>query len=637
MRRCRLSCLALFVTAIVAACRATVPAVPATPRPVLHATAQRVVLLSVDGFSAVRHRHLLAQGAYQEPAGLVAFEAWGYVVEHAIPADPTMTAVSHASIATGAPPAATGIVNNRFHALGTGIAQGVSGFATPWNAEALWQSFRRQGKRVGVLTFPGCDNQSEARRADFGTTYVDDPLAQPQTVTLDAAAFTPATPAPTGGSRSFSPARSARLAAKFVDGAGLEPVQFVLTALDTTNNGVTDYDALLVDDDADLGNGTLATARVGEWFPLHVRAAHPDGGQRLVGAWCLLQNFAPDLATVRIYRGAFNATEAYPRAFRELLDREASFWPGGPDDRALERGISGENGLAIADYLEQVRRFAAYFSACMRVAVAHERFDLLMTYQPIVDEVQHVFTITDRRQRFYSEGMVDTANRTVNSAYLIADTAVADLAKALDLSRDALVVVSDHGIAPIWETVHVNEVLRRAGLAEQVEGKGRPAVGGKSQIAAVASGGCAHLYVNLIGREPDGVVPPERLDEVVRLAAQALALVELDGEPVVESAYTRAQLAAIGLDAPNAGDLVVFLKPGYNATGNIGGGAHERASYDGQHGFRSTHPEMHAIWLARGAAVPRARRAEAPLIEVAAFVSHLAGVQPPRQARPWRR
>jgi predicted AlkP superfamily phosphohydrolase/phosphomutase len=627
----------LFLAAIaLTACRASAPTAPATPRPELHATAQRVVLLSLDGYSAVRHRRLLAAGAYREAAGLAAFESWGYVVEHAIPADPTLTAVSHASIATGAPPALTGIVNNRYHVLGSGITQAISGFSAPLAAEPLWLSFRRAGKRVGVLAYPGCDNTSEARRGDFGTTYVDGPLASPQAVTLAAAAFAPAAPG-LARERTFSPPRSARLAVSFAADSGVPVSDFVLTAIDTVDDGASAYDALLVDDDADPGNGVLATAHAGEWFPLSLHAAHADGGERLVGAWCLLQSIAPDLAAVRIYRGAFNATEAYPRAFRERLDAEASFWPGPADDRALERGIAGEGGLAVADYLEQARRFAAYFSACMRVAVAHETFDLLLTYQPIVDEVQHACTISDPRQRFYSEGMVDTAGRTVDQAYLIADAAVADLSLALDLSRDALVVISDHGIAPIWETVHLNEVLRRAGLADQVDRKGRPAVAETSQMVAVASGGCANLYVNLIGREPGGVVPADRVDEVVRKAAQALALVEVDGEPVVEAAYTRAQLAAIGLDAANAGDLVVFMRPGYAATGGIGGATHERASYVGQHGFLATHPEMHAIWVARGAAVPRARRAQAPLTEVAAFVSHLAGVPPPLQARPWVR
>jgi len=198
------------------------------------------------------------------------------------------------------------------------------------------------------------------------------------------------------------------------------------------------------------------------------------------------------------------------------------------------------------------------------------------------------------------------------------------------------VVVSDHGIAPIWESVHGNEVLRRAGLAEAVERNGRKAVGDGSKIVAMTSGGCAHLYVNLVGREPTGVVPPERAAEVVAAAARAFAMLELGGEPMVENAFTRDVLAAVGLDTPSSGDLVIFMRPGINVTGGIGGALHEPATYTGQHGFRSHHPEMHGVLMARGAAVPRLRRAEAPLTEVAAFVSRLAGVQPPRDARPWQ-
>jgi predicted AlkP superfamily phosphohydrolase/phosphomutase len=634
--RFRPALLAILLTPAAFTCRASVPVTPPPPRAGLHATARRVVLLSIDGLAATRHRHLLSERAYREPAGLAAFEGWGYVVERAVPVDPTLTAVNHAAIASGALPGVTGIVSNRFHLPGTPISRGVSGFDAPWSAESLWQSFRRQGKRVGVLTYPSCDGRTEARRADFGAVWVDAALAPPQTVTLDAAAFA-AIDTPPGAPASLAPLRRAALPVVFAADAGLPTLDLTIVAIDTTDDGVAGYDTLLVDTDGDLGNGGFATVRAGGWFPVRTSGPHADGGQRLVGAWCLLQEIAPDLSRVRLYRGGFHAAEAYPRAFRELLDREASFWPGAADDRALEKGVAGQGGLLIADYLTQTRRFAEYFSACARATIAHEPFDLLLAYQPIVDEVQHALTISDPRQAWYSDGMVATATRTVNETYLIADAAVADLALSLDLSSDALVVVSDHGIAPIWETVHANEVLRRAGLAEAVERNGRQVVADTSQMVAMASGGCAHFYVNQVGREPTGVVPPERVAEVVAAAARALALLEAGGEPLVEEAYTRAELATVGLDGPNAGDLVVFMRPGINVTGGIGGAAHEPATYNGQHGFRNHHPEMHGVFMARGAAVPRARRAEASLTEVAAFVSHLAGVQPPRDAAPWRR
>jgi len=548
--------------------------------------------------------------------------------------------VSHASIATGAFPAVTGIVSNAFHTPHTPVFQGVSGFETSWGAESLWQAFRRQGRRAGVLTFPGCDTTSPSRTADFGMIYVNKPNAPAALITLATTQFTDAALPP--GWTSFSPARRTTLTVPLA-GEGAPPaVTFTLTALDTTDNGATDYDTVAVDEDGDPANGTHTRVHAGEWFPLSVHASHPDGGVRTVGAWCLLQALPPDLAGVRLYRGAFFSTEAYPREFRELVEERAGFWPGPADERSLARTLAGEEGLGVADILAQTRRFAEFFNACAAAAIARERFDLLMLYQPIVDEVEHGMLVVDPRQRDYSEGLAATGRGAVDEVYRFADHAVGQLARELDLSRDALVVVSDHGMAPVWETVYVNQLLQQAGLAEaeQVVKAGREAkvwrVKASSRMVAYASGGCAHLYVNLKGREERGVVEPSDAGAIVGAAAAYLAGAQVDGQDVVEAMFRREDLARIGLDTPNAGDLVVFLRPGFNGSSQIGPpGApfHAQAEMYGQHGFLNTHPEMAAVWLARGAAVPAGRVSEASLTGVAAFVAGLAGVQPPAQAR----
>ena len=601
------------------------------------AVARRVILVSLDGLAASRNRENLRQGVYTDPEGLTAFEATGYVVESAIPVNPALTSSSHASIASGAFPSVTGIVANRFHLPGTPIVQGVSGFETSWGAEPLWQAFHRQGKRVGVLTFPGCDATSPARTADFGMLYVNTPSAPAAVVTLAATQFV-ATTVPAGWT-SYSPPRQATLSVELAGAAGATNATFTLTALDTTDDGMTDYDTLVIDDDADLANGFLARVHAGEWFPLRVRAPHPDGGTRIVGSWCLLQALPPDLSLVKFYRGAFFSTEAYPRAFRERLDETAGFWPGPGDDRALERALSGQDGLQLADFMEQNRRFSEFFNACARTAFASETFDLLMLYQPLVDEVEHVLLVTDPRQKAYSEAFAATARGAVTQAFQIADRAVGELARSLDLSRDALVVVSDHGMAPVWETVHLNQLLQHAGLADAEEGERGWRVKASSKIVAFGSGGCASLYVNLKGREPSGVVEPGESEAVVRAAAVALANAQVDGQDLVEAMYRRKDLPPLGMDNPNAGDLVVFMQPGIMATSDIGPpGApfHTPADIAGQHGFLNTHPEMAAVWLARGAAVPVHRVTSASLTEVAAFVAQLVGVQPPAQARPWK-
>jgi len=413
---------------------------------------------------------------------------------------------------------------------------------------------------------------------------------------------------------------------------------FTLTVLDTTDDRVVNYDTLVVDDDRDPSNGVVARVRVGAWFPLSVRLPHPDGGTRTVGSWCLLQTLAPDLSLVRFYRGAFFSTEAYPRAFRERLEEQAGFWPGPGDERALEHALAGQDGLRLADFTEQTRRFSEFFNACARTAIASERFDLLMLYQPVVDEVQHVLLVSDLRQKRYSRAFAATARSAVTEAYRMADRAVGELARSLDLSRDALVVVSDHGMVPVWEAVHVNQLLQHAGLAQAEESERGWRVNSGSRIVAFGSSGCALLYVNLKGREPSGVVEPGDREAVVRAAAAALANAQVDGTDVVEAMYRREDLGPLGLDNPNAGDLVVFMHPGFMATSEIGPPGspfHAPAEIAGQHGFLNTHPEMAAVWLARGAGVPVRRLKSAPLTEVAAFVAALAGAQPPAQAQPW--
>ena len=253
-------------------CAATdAPQPKAVPLP--PAGSGRVVLLSLDGLAASRHRENLRNAVYTDRDGLTAFEATGYVVESAIPVNPPLTSVSHASMATGALPSVTGIVANRFHLPGTPIVQGVSGFDAALGAEPLWQAFRRQGRRVGVLTFPGCDGASPARTADFGMLYVNTPFARAQTVSLDAAQFAATTPPARWASH--SPARRATMSVDLVGVGAPVAASFTLTVLDTTDDRVANYDTLVVDDDADPANGVLARVRAGAWFPLRAAPSPP--------------------------------------------------------------------------------------------------------------------------------------------------------------------------------------------------------------------------------------------------------------------------------------------------------------------------------------------------------------------------
>ncbi len=590
--------LALFVTS----CQAPTPTPPTKGK-----KARRVVLLSVDGLAAARHRQLLMAQAYGDTHGLASFAKQGLTAEVAIPPNPTLTSVSHATIATGRLPQEHGIVANRFHLPNTSLGATVSGFDYPWEVEPLWGAVKRQGGKVGVVTFPGCDGASPERSADFFMVYVNQAASRPRFWELTAE---PQTHPSKLEVRLSLQGREKTVAFPF----------FIAPAGDHRGT------PRLV-----VGEGSQRQViAVGEWFPLTVKERHADGGEQTLGAWCLLKEIQLHPPRLVLYQGGFYALDAYPRAFRELLEQEAGFWPGPPDDRALEAGLRGEKGLTLEEYGAQLTRFSSFFTAATLVALRHMEFDLLLSYQPVVDQAQHALLFTDHRQPRFTEGLAQTSAAFLDWTYQVADRAVGALARALDLSRDALVVVSDHGIQPVWVQLNLQAMLDQGGwcpISRQAE---RESLSPECRLWAVQGGGVAHLYTHLETREPTGLATHQAREKLLVAVTEALARLEAGGSPALEAVAPREKASTWGLAHPHSGDLVVFPKPGVGLGGRLGDPLVTAPPYAGMHGYLNHHPEMGAVFMAQGAGVPRKMLAKIHLTQVAPFVSELLGLSPPK-------
>src|SRR5215470_2967138 len=152
---------------------------------------RRAVLLSFDGLGGERLQQLLADPGKLASGGFRRIAARGFVAGRSVPPTPALTAVSHITIATGALPDATGIVANTMRDRSKPFGATVSGFDAPIRADTLWEAARRQGKRVGVVLFPGADGASPARTADWGLNWPGDPLLKGKLHTLGAGAWQP--------------------------------------------------------------------------------------------------------------------------------------------------------------------------------------------------------------------------------------------------------------------------------------------------------------------------------------------------------------------------------------------------------------------------------------------------------------
>jgi predicted AlkP superfamily pyrophosphatase or phosphodiesterase len=118
--------------------------------------------------------------------------------------------------------------------------------------------------------------------------------------------------------------------------------------------------------------------------------------------------------------------------------------------------------------------------------------------------------------------------------------------KLLDYFENAgarVIVLSEYGITRVSRPVHLNRVLREAGLITVREELGRELLDvGASKAFAVADHQIAHVYVN----------DPGRLDEVRRL---------VESTPGVERVLGEFGKREAGLDHPRSGELIAIAAP----------------------------------------------------------------------------
>lgn len=526
---------------------------PTQSRLAATATARRVVLVSLDGLGA---------DALARQTDLTAFD---HLATHGasgrvIPVSPTVTSSTHAAILTGADPQRTGVVSNWYHVPGTPLEAVARGMTTDLDVETLVEAARRQGKRVGAVSFPTVDARNARRTADFGLVWTE-PLTPSRVLRLSRTDFRREWVPPTWTDRpqrrrSFSPVMRARIEWS-VPNTTRADVDVV--AYDTTDDRVANYDTYLIE----AGELEIVPDARG-WFPISTRTA--DG---LYGSWStILPSRSLDLS---IYWGSISRTNAYPASFRALLDEEAGFWPGSPDDR---------EPIDPEIYADQLVRLADFHTRAQTVTLEKLDFDLLLAYQPEIDEALHKFMGTPEGEA------------VIRAAFVAANRAVAEIGSRLDVSRDALIVTGDHGLVPTLREVRPNRMLNEAGL--------------RGRWRAYVSGSVAHLYRYTGADDSDAVV----------------ALLNASGH------FERIEKKTPAMHR-NSGDIVAYAKPEIELSPSDEAPVVARPSSRGHHGGLNTHRELHPPFFAAGAGVPKGPVGEIQQTEIARFVAQLLGITPP--------
>ncbi len=586
--------------------------------------AERVVMVSYDSVGAEVAWQWIEDGTAASVDGLRGLAENGLSAERMRPVDPTLTAVQHLTLATGRDASGTGVVSNTYRTPGTPMGAWVSGFSASSTAPPLWVVGRDNGLKVATLMWPGADGGAPDRMGDFGAVWPG-PAVSPSEIF----AFAPEDAETTGEvpSNDGLPALLWRLE---IDLGASTPnqVETLVALVDADPDGQPRYNSVAT---SVVGTDEWTYAGEMEWLEISFDAQGPnDTRPRRYGAWSKILFIDRLSGNLRFFRGGANRLTAYPEEFEDRLAEAIGPWPGEADSwMVADWWLDLDKGVDLDTFIEQGERLDRYLDRMAEYVLENEDADLLFVYHSAVDVYQHASLIVDPLQWAHSPGRALAAREGLKRLGRSVDASISSMWKALDPETDALVVVSDHGQLPIHDLVRPNRALADAGLVKTGAEGGRLRFAVDTPMVAVSSAATIHLYLNLEGREPTGVVSPRAAAAYLNRAARVFADLESDGQPVVERVLSREEAAEIGLDHPNSGDLVVFLAPGFTSSNSLAEPVIEPSRYYGQHGFLAAHDEMCGMLFARGVGIQRTRIDEVPVTDVAPMIARWLGFELP--------
>lgn len=186
-----------------------------------------------------------------------------------------------------------------------------------------------------------------------------------------------------------------------------------------------------------------------------------------------------------------------------------------------------------------------------------------------------------------------------------------------------VIVVSDHGAVPtLSRNFAMSKILREAGLTVYKTDEEGNEVIDWSKTRAVPQRSC-YVYVNLKGRDPDGIVEPEEYEKVVdEIIKVFLDYTDPDlGAKPVAFALKREEARMIGLYGDRIGDVLIGLRPEW-------GGEHGQIIPPAKLG----RGEMNSLFIMAGPGVKKGYEMERTmnLIDIVPTICHLVDLPVPR-------
>lgn len=609
----------------------------------------QVVLISFDGMRNDLTRRYVNEGKLPNIKKVIEN---GAMAEFAKTISPSLTAPSHAAIATGATPMKTSIVSNVWKEPDAALTNKEDAFSSELEVDPLWVEARKQGKTTATVAFAGANPQT-GKQGDYSIYYGDtwSPSREEKLKFRKASDWKNAP-------KSYSPYKEANFQIQINKHKKI--ILYVL-AYDSRDDQKENYEHFVVSESKNLHKDGKGVKK-GSWGTISFKVKK---GQ-IAGTWF---RFAPEDSQLEkatpMYRSAVTSGQIDgPKGFAEKISERYGVFPPQDDDPALEKGwISRE------EYEELSARFVNWVTDVSLFIKEEYDPDLLMFYAPQIDHQEHRYLLTDPRQPGYTQQKSKTYKKYIEWAYQTADQVVGKTVESLD-ENDHLFIVSDHGMEPAHSTLEPNKVLKDNGLLV-TDNEGKVDLT-KTKAIAIPSGSAAHVYINLESREKGGIVPEsdyQKVREEITSLFEAVEVTRNVNGPVVshhfKEMWSSIRNEGLSLNAlkestsdlfrhalnlrvhpydivnaipkeddevstnRNVGDILLMAAPGY-IMGNGMSEVVKPAVELGTHGGDPNREKLKAVFIVMGPDIPKGKQIK-PIsnLDIAPTIYEILGLETP--------
>jgi predicted AlkP superfamily phosphohydrolase/phosphomutase len=612
-------------------------------------TARRAVIMGMDGASMELIEHMVREGRAPNIAAMMQRGAWRGMWG----VFPTLTPPGWTAVSTGAWPGTHGVMDFNIHIPGRALDDTEWGINTGLcQAEYLWNTAERAG-RVPILmkwemswpptvtrgiqvegTGPGVSNhhqiagyhlftRREARgEAASRDSQAVDPSALASTGRTDPVALRPADPA---AWRNLPASQRPPLEAEIVirplhrgrpgmlRGTEGQPRRFFALLLASTAAG---YDRVLVTRERDAA-ASLAELAPRAWSDWRREAFVIDGASVEGHLRFKLMALSPEADEFALFVPQIWPVDGYTQPAEIAAELLAAAGP------FLQNPARDALGVIDDDtYFELVDYHLEWLAKASLHLARTKPWDLLFVENHVPDYANHFFIPRCDPVSGAAPKVIERSYRGVVRGIVAVDRLIGRLME-LDDGETLFVLVSDHGGTPERHgQTDVADVLEQAALLVYADpaGQGRRIDWSRTKAAPV---GLVHVFLNVQGREPTGIVAPADYAAVQRQVIDAL----LDyrdpttGERPFTLAVSHADAEALNLCGDRVGDVVYALRPEYD-------GAHGKQLPSTTFGFCGQHSTLVLAGpgVRRGVKLTR----QARCVDVAPTICHLLGLPMPR-------